>query len=227
MNPFSWIQDLIFPNSCVGCETELVNGENAICRTCLHKIELTNFHTNPKNNPVYRKLAGKVPIAGAFSCFYFDDNGLLQRILHKLKYEELPKIGVELGLFYAEQLNQFDFSNYKALIPVPLHPAKLRKRGYNQAEQIAYGLSLQLKIPVRTDCLAKITPTESQTKKSRLERWLNVQEVFQSTKQDLPDTIILVDDVITTGATLEAACQALLTQKPELQILILTIATPR
>jgi ComF family protein len=207
---FRDLLSLVFSSGCVACGVELTSQEEWVCFHCLSEIEQTNFHLSPSMNELYYRFGGKVPLRGAASLFYFDKKGYLQDILRALKYGDQPQIGVFLGELYGEVLAGSEFvREASCLIPVPLHASRFRKRGYNQSEKIAAGLSRQLGIPVETGLLRRQRRTLTQTRKSRFSRWTNVSDAFVA--DGIPACgAILVDDVITTGSTLEACIRALL-----------------
>lgn len=220
-----YLLDLIYPQVCVICRNGLNKQEKEICLSCLFGIEQTRYHLRPENNELYMRFAGKVPIQKAACCFYFDPKGSLQKALHALKYDNTPEVGVTFGRFYGSILQDSDFLNgIDTLIPIPLHPTKLIKRRYNQSEKIASGISEITKIPVNTDTLIRQQATESQTKKTRIERWQNTSDVFQVV-HNLAGHIALVDDVVTTGSTLVSAAQTCLNAGAKVSIIAL--ATPR
>lgn len=199
---------LFTAHTCLSCENELTRQEECVCLSCLSQIPQTGFHLSPKDSELYYRFAGKIPIAGAASLFYFDKAGRLQTILKELKYKELPQVGVFLGKLYGEILKGSEFvADIDALIPVPLHRAKLIKRGYNQAERIAFGMSEVLRIPVMENGINRSRKTLTQTRKSGEARWENVAGAFE-VKVTLPKSVLLIDDVITTGATIEAVIRA-------------------
>jgi ComF family protein len=203
---------LFFPRYCLGCGEPLTKGEEMLCTFCLFHLPRTYFHQDP-GNPAARVFWGRVHLEMASSFVFFHKGGNVQELLHQLKYQGKKEIGLFLGRQYAFELG--DATNYRdvdAIIPVPLHPKKLRKRGYNQSQYFAEGLSEEWKIPVERDCLFRRTYSSTQTRKSRYERWENVEDIFGISN---PETIsgkhiLLVDDVITTGATLEACASVLL-----------------
>ena len=216
---------LLFPELCHACGESLVDGEELVCTDCIYNLPYTNFHHQP-DNIVARQFWGKIKVEAAYAMFYFTKGGKVQQLMHQFKYKNTPLIGNKLGHIAGAQLSQSPaFQQIDAVIPVPLHKSRLRKRGYNQSACCAEGLAETLKIKVVTDNLIRVKATETQTHKSRFERSVNMQEVF--TVKD-PDSlagkhILLVDDVVTTGATLEACAAALLTV-PGLRLSIATIA---
>jgi ComF family protein len=210
-----WIQDavhLIFPNVCACCGTSLYAHEPVICQLCLTELPQTFFHLEP-NNPVEKVFWGRFPMHTATSIFHFNKGNRVQKLIHGLKYKNRPDIGHELGrIFGPGLLLNAALAQAHAFIPVPLHPDKRKKRGYNQSEEIARGLSFSMNIPLLTGVLERTRATDTQTKKSRTDRWENVKEVFAVLQPELlkGKDLILVDDVVTTGATIEACAQVLL-----------------
>jgi ComF family protein len=203
---------LFFPNYCRGCEESLVKGEKIICTRCMLDLPKSNYHRE-KENPFFQKFSGRLPVKFVMTLFKFVKSGKVQHLLHALKYKNQPEIGVQLGRVYGADLmtenykDQFDF-----IIPVPLHPSKRRKRGYNQSEEFGKGLSEILEIPCTEKFLKRTKVTTTQTKKSKLNRWENVSEVFEVQEHEelKGKRVLLVDDVVTTGATLEACGEKLL-----------------
>jgi ComF family protein len=204
--------DLIFPRTCPGCEQVLVRSEGAVCTECLLAVQETNFHHSEQENELYYRLAGKTPLQGAFAMYYFDKRGRFQKVIKALKYKNMPQVGRFLGEMYGEMLQENGvLSDVDAIIPVPLHRTRLRERGYNQSEQIARGLSKATGIPVDNKSMARREKTATQTRKSQAERWENVKDVF-AIRSPLRGHLLLVDDVITTGATLESCIRTLYDQ---------------
>jgi len=202
---------LFFPQVCFACDGNLVHGENEICTACLLDLPKTDFHNNI-HNEFHQKLVGRLPVKFVLAQFVFNKRGKVQRLLHHLKYRNQPKIGVTLGKVYGYMLKENYQNEFDLIIPVPLHPARQKKRGYNQSMEFAKGLSEIMNIPCSDDLVHRILETETQTKRTKLERWQNVSEVFKIANQDfLKDKrILLVDDVITTGSTLEACAKVIL-----------------
>ncbi|MHB1179583.1 MAG: ComF family protein [Daejeonella sp.] len=203
---------LFFPELCAGCGTNLFKNEQVICTNCIYQLPVTNFHKDPLNK-LAKQLWGRFVFKQACSYVYFRKGGRVQNIMHQLKYNQRPEAGFRMGQLYAYVLNSSpEWQKPDLLIPVPLHPEKLRKRGYNQSESIAEGLASVLNIPVLTDHLKRIENTETQTTKSRFGRYENLKSAFQCRDEiDLANKhILLVDDVMTTGATLEACAEVML-----------------
>ena len=211
----TWLKDfqnLIYPNLCICCNQHLIKNEEFICFDCLINIPRTNFHLET-NNPVEKLFWGRVNIEFATSYFYYNKGSIYQQIMHLLKYKHLPEIGAVMGKHFGAELFHYNiFNNVDLIIPIPLHKKKLIKRGYNQSEAIANGIGSILNIPISTNTLERIVNTNTQTRKSRFERWENVEGIFKVPKIENINNrhILLIDDVVTTGSTLEAAAQALL-----------------
>lgn len=197
---------LIFPNYCLACHNSLVKGENLICTRCLLEMPMTNYHVDC-SNPLKGRLSSRMDIAYAMAFLKFSKSGKVQKLLHALKYKNQPELGIMLGSMYGERIKE---SNYNLapdlIIPVPLHPIRKIKRGYNQSAKFAEGLSRSMRVPYSDELLVRRIMTETQTRKTKLNRWQNVTEVFQLKNADpiRDKNILLVDDVVTTGATLEA-----------------------
>lgn len=219
---------LLFPRRCPGCSRDLVRQEKVVCLTCLTDLPPTGFHRTPEDNPLFRRFAGKVPLEGATAAYYFDKSGPMKRLVQALKYKNQPRIGYYLGEDWGDQVKSNPWlSTIDALVPVPLHPSRQRERGYNQAERIAAGMGKALGIPVQIEILSRKERTQTQTRKSKAERWENVNESFVVKKQ-AAGHIALIDDVVTTGATLEACIRVLHEQHgEELKISILALCMAR
>lgn len=216
---------LVYPVQCAGCKGKMMRQERVICTNCLADMPLTGYRLDT-DNPVSFIFRGRVNIEGALSLFHFRKHSRFQHLLHQLKYKGRKDVGTELGrqlgFMLRPSLNAIKI-NY--IIPVPLHPKRERKRGYNQAMMIAEGISEATGIEARADILLRKVATQTQTKKSRLERWDNVENIFDVVKkEDIKNAhILLVDDVVTTGATLEACAQSLL-QNEGTKVSIATLA---
>ena len=219
------LSHLFYPRLCEGCNKPLLQEEEVLCLNCnIYNLPRTAYH-HIEENMTFMRFAGRVNIGKATSFAYFTENGLLQHLLHGLKYEGKKEIGRYLGKQFGHDLKQTKWGNdIDMIIPVPLHPDKEAKRGFNQATIIAEGLSEILQIPVETNLLIRKRFTESQTKKTREERLANMRDVFAVTNAEklVDKHILLVDDVLTTGATLEACALTLLAAK-DVHINIATI----
>lgn len=201
---------LFYPQYCLACSTTLFKGEDVVCSRCMLEMPQTNYHLDP-DNALNRRFRGRLPLEMAAALFRFSKSGTIQKLLHQFKYKNHPEIGVMLGKLYGSKLKTSQANLFDLIIPVPLHPAKLRRRGYNQSEKFAEGLSLTMNAPVSDSVLRRVVRTHTQTRKSKLERWENVGGVFGISDVEAIHNrrILLVDDVVTTGATIEA-CGSLL-----------------
>lgn len=209
---FQSIINLFFPKVCAGCNSFLTANENVICTLCRHHIPLTNHHLNPENE-AFKKFYGKVPIEHASALFYFHKKGIVQEVIHKLKYKGHEEIGTVLGNWYAEELKEIPvFQEIDAIIPVPLHKKKYRQRGYNQVSTFGLALSNELKITYNESILIRTVYSKTQSKKNLLGRTEGIESIFNVnfTQKDHQKHFLLIDDVITTGSTLEACCRALM-----------------
>lgn len=203
---------LIYPNLCLSCENVLMKQEHLICTNCLIQLPRTYYHL-VSDNPVEMIFWGRVKIEKATSWFTFQKGSRYQKLMHQLKYKGMRVVGVELGRkFGAELLENNYFGEVDFLIPVPLHPKKEQKRGYNQSLAIADGMAQMLKKDICTDILVRNYYSETQTRKGRFERWENVSELFGVINNEklVGKHVLLVDDIITTGSTIEACAAALL-----------------
>lgn len=209
--------DFFLPVHCTACEEPLVHGEDVICLSCLINLPLTGFEWQT-GNPVEKQFWGKVPVGEAMALLHFTKGEKVQRILHKLKYGGRPEIGIKMGHWCAGRIKSISrFAAADVIIPVPLHKKKERLRGFNQSAMFARGLSEGLGICCRPDGLLRLKNTGTQTRKSRFDRSGNVADVFvPGPDYDFQGkSIILVDDVITTGSTLTASAMALLSAGAE------------
>lgn len=210
MNFLKDIFNIFFPEVCLSCDEHLSNNEDTICLTCRHDLPLTNFSFE-KDNLVEKSFYGRIPIIDATALFYFLKKGKVQQLIHELKYNKQQQVGTFIGNWLAAEIidsNRFKYIDY--IIPVPLHRKKLKIRGYNQVTTFGKSLAEKLNIKYTEDLLIKISSANTQTKKLRLDRWKNVQELFVVRNNfNLENKhILLIDDIITTGSTLEACCKA-------------------
>jgi ComF family protein len=219
------IASLIYPRICVACNGSLFKHEQHICNRCYITLPKTDYHLL-KNNPLQRIFYGRADISSASSFLFFQKKGMVQKMLHALKYKGNPEVAQLLGKWYAEDLKQSNTPlAYDYIIPVPLHKKRQQKRGYNQSEYFAKGLSEVLDIPVITNVLIKTHYTETQTHKTRTERAENILQSFSTEHAEMLNnkSVLLVDDVITTGATLEA-CIIQLQKNANVKVSVASIA---
>ena len=202
---------LFYPRYCRGCYDSLVRGEDLLCTQCLLEMPKSHYHLQ-QDNPFYLKFRGRLPVKHVMTLFKFVKESRVQQVLHALKYKQQPELGEMLGRVYGKDLAEADYKDsFDLIIPVPLHPSRRRIRGYNQSEEFGKGLSRVLEVPCNDTYMMRSAKTETQTHKTKLSRWENVNRIFRVVK---PETIaekriLLVDDVVTTGATLEACGQVL------------------
>lgn len=202
---------LVFPKVCPACGNNLYIQENSICTKCLYELPKTNFHFN-KDNEVARLFWGRVKLEAATSYYFYYKGSKFQNIIHQFKYKGQKHIGFYLGKLFGADLRNTSFSEIEIIHPVPLHSKKLKRRGFNQSEYIARGISESLNKTVITDVIYRATDVQSQTIKSRYERWENIEGVFKikNVNKLKNKHILLVDDVVTTGSTLETCASEIL-----------------
>ncbi|MBL7112037.1 MAG: ComF family protein [Bacteroidales bacterium] len=203
--------NLIFPKVCPACGELLMKNESVICAGCLYALPRTNFHLE-RDNPVAKTFWGRVRLENATSFYSYQAGSYLRRLIHELKYKGFKEIGEELGRQFGNELQATAFNESELIIPVPLGKRKMKKRGFNQSECIARGLSLSMGKAVNTTAVIRTRNTRTQTKKSRYDRWLNVEDSFRVVDANALQEkhILLVDDVVTTGATIEACASEIL-----------------
>ena len=216
----SLLQDFIslfFPNTCVGCEESLPRGTPFVCPSCQldlpktgnHKIEVPEFE---------QKFSGLIDFEHVLVYLYFQKEGVVQKLMHELKYNHKPELGELLGRWYGAELKDGGYeTKFDIVVPVPLHKSKLRSRGYNQSEHFGIGLAQALNIECVPNGLIRNRANETQTRKNRQERWENVDALFSVYEPSLIEgkKVLLVDDVLTTGSTLLSCGEALLAAQPK------------
>lgn len=219
------IFELFFPRRCVGCEKELMSTEKIICTFCECQLLPTSFCKIPKNE-LEESFYGRIPVRSGAALFYFTKGGVVQQLIHHLKYKNRQDIGIFTAEWLAKNIKKSGrFESVDIIVPVPLQKEKLRKRGYNQVAEFGKTLTKEMKCEYNDDVLKRINTKKSQTHKNRMERWENVKNAFSNTNPSFFDNkhILLVDDVVTTGATLEA-CYFALSKSKNIKISIATIA---
>jgi len=203
---------LLFPHVCNGCGSDILNEESLLCMRCISELPETNFHLH-SNNPVEKIFWGRIQLVSATAHYYFSKETRMQQLMHQFKYKGNKDLGHQVGYLMGNDLLQSDrFKNIDALIPLPLFAAKEKRRGYNQAAVLCEGIAEILRIEILNDVIIRTQHTETQTKKGRVERWQNIEGKFELINRGKirNKNILLVDDVITTGATLEACGQELI-----------------
>lgn len=221
------IADFFFPRSCLACGKILLHNEDFLCSHCLLEIPRSHYCYRP-DNAMAQLFYGKLPVERCASYFFFIHDNDFRHLIHCIKYHGEKECGYHMGRLWAQECADsgfFDLIDY--IVPVPLHPKKLHRRGYNQSEWIAQGISDTTGIPLCTDALFCHTDRESQTRKGIYERWLSTHEAFEEISGRLPESchILIVDDVVTTGATLLACGQTLLASNPSRRISMAALAS--
>jgi ComF family protein len=219
------LQMIFFPEHCIVCGSSLYRYEKNTCNTCWHQLPKTGYWEFTEN-PLHQLFWGRIPIERAWSWLYFRKGNASQKMLHEIKYRGNQQLAFEMGRRFGEDIRIHltnDCPDY--ILPVPLSPKKKKARGYNQSEQIASGLSKSLDIPVLNQVLIRKDDRQSQTTKHRFERWENLKGAFDVKNSDVlyNKHVLLVDDVLTTGATFEA-CASVLLNKQALRISLLSLA---
>lgn len=196
---------LLFPHVCSGCGNDIVSQESMLCMRCIDGMPETNFELHA-GNPVEKTFWGRLQLNGATAQYYFTKESLMQHLMHQFKYKGNKELGLQLGKIMGEQIKKSGRFEVDALIPLPLFPRKEKRRGYNQATVLCQGMAESMKIPVLDKVIVRPQHTETQTKKGRIERWKNMEGKFVLSNPGAIRNkhLLLVDDVVTTGATLEA-----------------------
>src|SRR6478609_6686543 len=208
---FSDFTSLFFPEYCLGCSSGLVKGEEILCTRCILHLPRTGY-TFDGENPVKEKFVGRLPIKYATAFLKFRKTGIVQHLLHQLKYNNHPEVGIRLGQFFGKEMNNMGVANeFDVIIPMPLHRARQMKRGYNQSNMFAEGLKNSLGVPHNDTAIVRPVNTSTQTRTNKTERWENVSKAFtvRDSETIKDKRVLLVDDIITTGASIEACGQEL------------------
>lgn len=197
---------LIYPKHCIVCESTLFGNESLICTACRHSLPETNFHEFP-GNQVEQLFWGRLPVKHATALLYFDQGSKYRQLIHQLKYQGRKDAGLFLGKLLGHALTKWIDDPPDCIIPIPLHPSKLRRRGFNQSQILSEGIADVLNIDICNEVLKRVKYTQTQTRRKRYDRWKNVEGIFKCshTEKIRNRHVLLVDDVITTGATMEAA----------------------
>ena len=217
--------DLVYPNVCVGCQQEAIKRPSIFCMKCGSTLPYTHMADTPDND-FEKHFTGRLHIQAGAALFYFSKGGMIQDAIHALKYKNQPKIGYEMGKILGTHLKKHSiYTSCDAVVPVPLHSKKQRQRGYNQAMYIARGVGESMGIPAISNVVVRQRMTTSQTRKTRLHRMRNMKEGFAvNTPEKIEGKhILLVDDVLTSGATLDFCGQVILQQK-NTQLSLATLA---
>ena len=225
MKLFKNIINLLFPRTCAGCGNILLEGEDTVCTTCRFLLPKTGYEMH-LDNPLAQIFYGQMPFHAVTAEFFFSKTGKVQHLIHGLKYHHCRENGIFLGQEIGKSLLKApDYQGVDFIIPIPLHPKKEKTRGYNQSHVIAEGISEIMNIPIAEKCLVRSVFTDTQTKKSREERYQNVKDIFEVKNEEklAGKHVLLVDDVLTTGATLMSAGKALM-QVERIKISVVTAA---
>lgn len=225
MNWITRILDFISPRLCVVCGQRLVPTERSLCSVCLFHLPRTDFHQKPLDNPMAQLFWGLAPIEKAAALFYYHPHSETAQLVYRLKYNNRPDIGEDIGRVMANELQATDFfSDIDVLLPVPLASKRLRQRGYNQSEQLAKGISDITHLPIVTKALRRKHFQQSQTTLNRWQRQENVEDTFwlKDGSQLQDKHVLLIDDICTTGATL-ISCANTLKDIEGIRISVLTL----
>ncbi|MBA2747030.1 MAG: ComF family protein [Flavisolibacter sp.] len=215
---------LVFPHVCEGCGNDLIDRDDLLCLKCRKELPKTNFHFY-FNNPIEKIFWGRLPLVQASAQYYFTKESMMQHLMHQLKYRGNKNLGVFLGTLMGKALQETNrFSDVDLVVPLPLFPSKEKQRGYNQAHLLSIGIAQTIQKPVVEKAVIRTSFTDTQTMKNRVDRWQNMDGRFSvDAKCNLEGKhVLLVDDVVTTGASLEACGKALISV-PGLKLSICTL----
>lgn len=225
MNYLQDVLHLFFPKICITCNAKLLQSEKIICTLCRHDLPIICYK-DYKDNKITKALYGRIPIEKANAFLFYRKDGKTKDLIHALKYKGNQEVGIFIGDWFGNILKDSnELNDIDCIIPVPLHPKKMKQRGYNQLTTFGESLSKHLKKPYVADVLIRISASKTQTFKQRFERFSNNETKFSITNTSILKNkhILLIDDVITTGATLESCCKELLTSE-NLKISVVTMA---
>jgi competence protein ComFC len=226
----NWKTDLmqiLYPDFCLVCDTETPNSPGAVCPVCENELHYTYYENYNEPTPLDQLFWGRISVKETYALLYFQKSNATQAILHALKYKDRPDVAKYFGERLGKHVgSQEKFTDVDALIPVPLHPKKQFIRGYNQSEVLARGISEQTGIPVNDDLLKRVVFSESQTKKARDKRWEDTQSRFESrlAGDSQLKHVAIVDDVVTTGSTLETCVKLLNQLLPDCKVSVIALA---
>lgn len=226
-NLTSDIGHLFYPKYCVVCQLEITQASIPICNFCHQQLPFTHFENYQNDTVLDERFHGRIQLDLAYALFYFEKGKSSQAILHAIKYGNQPEIGYAYGVFLADKLKTLIQSKQiDALVPVPMHPKKEFIRGYNQSKELARGIADRLNLPILEDAVAKIKQTKTQTKHSKLKRLVNVNQVFKWSTKSISNYkhLAIIDDVVTTGSTLESLIRSFQENYPEIRISIICLA---
>lgn len=225
-NPLRDIINLLFPPQCIICGAVLPDGMPDICSECRIEIPLTEYW-NSRTNPVSEMFAGHFPVETASAYFFYINYGRWRDLIHTFKYRNGWRMARLLGEWYGEAFRQSgNYDDVDVIVPIPLHPLKKLKRGYNQSEYIAQGIAAKLERPLETRAIRRHTNNRSQARQHHSERWRNVEGIFDVKNIRLlaGRHVLLVDDVLTTGATITSCAETIVRSVPDVRISIVTLA---
>lgn len=213
----------LFPHICSGCGSDLLGTGTTLCLHCMDALPETNFELH-SGNPVEKKFWGRLPLINAAAQYYFTKESLIQNLVHQVKYKRNKELGLQLGRLMGFSISKSNRFDVDMLIPLPLFPAKEKRRGYNQSMLLCEGIASVMNVAIRNDIIVRPQFTETQTRKGRVERWVNMEGKFVLQKPGAIQGkhVLLVDDVITTGATLES-CGAELLKAGDCQLSVATL----
>jgi len=217
---------LVYPEQCLVCETELTTSEQHICSLCDIQLTETSYHLFEEDSEFDKLFWGRIQVASTFALYYFQKKSVIQSLLSQLKYKHAASIGTVFGKRIGKRVSESEkYKGIEVLIPVPLHPMKEFQRGYNQSLALAIGIAETTNLPIDKEAFKRNSNNKSQTRKGRFQRWDNVDSIFTVTDSILQyNHIAIVDDVITTGSTVEALVHSIRAKKPDIQISVLTLA---
>lgn len=219
---------LIFPSICIICENELNANRNSICLFCEENLERTFFERYKEATPLDELFWGRIKLEATYAYFYFEKGKSAQKIIHALKYDHKANIGSYFGEKIGQTINSIEkLSTIDVLVPVPLHHKKKFIRGYNQSEVIAKGIAKKMNINIDTTILRRNKNSKTQTKKNKLSRWESIQSLFEVENMKNYKHIAIVDDVITTGSTLETIICLINKKYPEISVSIISLAVTK